>query len=187
MRTRTALTIAFIFITTTVAMTTLTTVESSGTALTWHPTTTAAVVVSHQAPHSPRISVAPEGTLISPPTTTTTVPVVAPTTTTTQPLAASQAPTAVVSTSAPASSSDDAIFNCIIAHESGGDPGAVNPSSGAGGLFQFLPSSWLAYGGGQFASLPNLATADQQWQIARAAKAESGWYPWVGTNCTPVG
>jgi SLT domain-containing protein len=87
------------------------------------------------------------------------------------------------------SASEDvhAIFECIIAHESGGDPAAVNPSSGAGGLFQFLPSSWLAYGGGQFAPLPNLATADQQWQIALAAQAQSYWYPWVGTNCTPVG
>jgi len=83
--------------------------------------------------------------------------------------------------------SNQSIWDCIIAHESGGNPAAVNPSSGAGGLFQFLPSSWIGYGGGQFAPLPEQATAAQQWQIAIAAQAQSGWYPWVGDGCTPVG
>ena len=120
------------------------------------------------------------------PTTTTTEPPVAPVTTTTtpvQPAPVQQSAPVVVA----AIQDVTAIFECIIRHESGGDPAAVNPSSGAGGLFQFLPSSWLAYGGGRFAPLPNLATADQQWQIALAAEAQSYWYPWVGTNCTPVG
>ena len=120
------------------------------------------------------------------PTTTTTAPPVA-TTTTTAPV---QQPAPVKQDSAAIPAIPDnvtAIFECIIRHESGGDPAAVNPSSGAGGLFQFLPSSWLAYGGGRFAPLPNLATVDQQWQIALAAEAQSYWYPWVGTNCTPVG
>jgi len=31
---------------------------------------------------------------------------------------------------------------CIIRHESGGNPGAVNPRSGAAGLGQFLRSTW---------------------------------------------
>lgn len=31
---------------------------------------------------------------------------------------------------------------CILWHESRGDPGAVNPSSGASGLFQHLPRYW---------------------------------------------
>ncbi len=31
--------------------------------------------------------------------------------------------------------------------ESGGDYGAVNPSSGAGGAYQILPSTWALYGG----------------------------------------
>lgn len=31
---------------------------------------------------------------------------------------------------------------CIMHYESRGDPGATNPSSGAAGLFQFIPSTW---------------------------------------------
>ena len=31
--------------------------------------------------------------------------------------------------------------------ESGGNFGAVNPSSGAGGAYQILPSTWRLYGG----------------------------------------
>ena len=31
--------------------------------------------------------------------------------------------------------------------ESGGNYGAVNPSSGAGGAYQILPSTWELYGG----------------------------------------
>jgi Transglycosylase-like domain len=35
----------------------------------------------------------------------------------------------------------------IVRPESKGDPNAVNPSSGAGGKSQFLPSTWSGYGG----------------------------------------
>jgi hypothetical protein len=35
----------------------------------------------------------------------------------------------------------------IVQRESKGDPNAVNPSSGAGGKYQFLPSTWSGYGG----------------------------------------
>lgn len=35
----------------------------------------------------------------------------------------------------------------IINRESKGDPGAVNPRTGAAGLYQFLPSTWAGYGG----------------------------------------
>ena len=34
---------------------------------------------------------------------------------------------------------------CVIARESGGNARAVNPASGAGGLYQFLPSTWQAW------------------------------------------
>ena len=36
--------------------------------------------------------------------------------------------------------------SCVIRRESGGNPHAVNASSGAGGLFQFLPSTWASLG-----------------------------------------
>jgi soluble lytic murein transglycosylase-like protein len=35
----------------------------------------------------------------------------------------------------------------IVQRESKGDPNAVNTSSGAGGKYQFLPSTWAGYGG----------------------------------------
>src|SRR5215469_7898999 len=37
---------------------------------------------------------------------------------------------------------------CVIQAESGGNPAAVNPSTGAGGLYGFLPSTWAALGYG---------------------------------------
>jgi hypothetical protein len=69
-------------------------------------------------------------------------------------------------------------WGCIIQHESGGNPRAVNASSGAGGLFQFLPSSWILYAG-----LPQNATVQEQWRIANNAYARSGFSPWRGDGC----
>lgn len=123
----------------------------------------------------------------TPTTTSTTLPPPPPTTTTTQPYTApmpAPQPAAQVSTS---SASNSSIWDCIIAHESGGNPSAVNSSSGAGGLFQFLPSSWAAYGGTVYASLPEYASVSAQWDIAVKAQAQSGWWPWKGDGCTPVG
>jgi hypothetical protein len=88
-------------------------------------------------------------------------------------------------TVAPAPSGDSSsIWDCIIAHESNGDPGAVNSSSGAGGLFQFLPSTWQANGG---SGLPEDASVAEQWAIAEATQARDGWSPWIGDGCTPLG
>mgnify|MGYP003345693683 CR=1 FL=1 len=123
-------------------------------------------------------------------TTTTTIPphplptIVTSTESFVTPPAVAPAPSSISSS---AKGSTDSIWSCIIQHESGGDPSAVNPSSGAGGLFQFLPSSWAAYGGTQYASLPEYATVAQQWAIAVAAQSQSGWWPWKGDGCTPVG
>jgi LysM repeat protein len=68
---------------------------------------------------------------------------------------------------------------CVISRESGGNPRAVNPSSGAGGLYQFLPSTWASLG---FASAyPGGAqTAPVSVQRAAFAKlyAEAGPSPW---------
>jgi hypothetical protein len=43
----------------------------------------------------------------------------------------------------PAATSNPRV-ECIIAHESRGNPGAVNPRSGASGLGQFLRGTWLS-------------------------------------------
>lgn len=73
-----------------------------------------------------------------------------------------------------------AFESCVISHESGGNPRAVNPSSGAGGLYQFLPSTWASLG---FASAyPGGAqTAPVSVQRAAFAKlyAEAGASPWA--------
>ena len=83
----------------------------------------------------------------------------------------------------------------IIACESGGNPSAQNPSSTASGLFQFLDTSWIAYGGGKYASRAKYATPEQQYEIANRAYAQSGVTPWnaskscwggkIGTNAAP--
>jgi soluble lytic murein transglycosylase-like protein len=70
--------------------------------------------------------------------------------------------------------------SCVISRESGGNPQAFNPSSGAGGLFQFLPSTWasLGYAG----AYPGGAqTAPVSVQEAAFAKlyAEAGTAPWA--------
>ncbi len=67
----------------------------------------------------------------------------------------------------------------IIKCESGGNPAAQNRSSSASGLFQFLDSSWAAYGGRQFASRAKLATAAEQTVVANRAYAQSGLTPWT--------
>ena len=72
------------------------------------------------------------------------------------------------------------MWSCIIRHESDGNPHAVNRSTGAGGLFQFLPSSWHAYGG---SGSPQDASVDEQWRVARNAYARSGFSPWRGDGC----
>jgi len=54
----------------------------------------------------------------------------------------------------------------------------VNPSSGAGGKFQFLPSTWRSVGG---LGLPQHATRVRQEDLARRLKRRDGTAPWV--NC----
>lgn len=64
----------------------------------------------------------------------------------------------------------------IVICESGGNYGALNPSSGAGGAYQILPSTWDAYGGN---GLPHQAPKDEQDRIAAQIWADSGGSAWV--------
>jgi hypothetical protein len=64
---------------------------------------------------------------------------------------------------------------CVIAAESGGNPQAVNPSSGAGGLYQFLPSTWAALG---HSGLPENAPVAEQNQAFAQEVAQSGTSAW---------
>ncbi len=64
----------------------------------------------------------------------------------------------------------------IVMCESGGDYGAVNPSSGAGGAYQILPSTWELYGG---TGAPQEASKAEQDRIAGEIWADSGPSAWV--------
>lgn len=87
-------------------------------------------------------------------------------------LAAEQAP----EPSAPAYSGGPyAIPTYIVMCESGGDYSAYNPSSGAGGAYQIIPSTWAAYGGkGQSHTAPKA----EQDRIAALIWADVGPSAW---------
>ncbi len=81
------------------------------------------------------------------------------------------------------SSGDNAdTLACIRAHESdsAGGYSAVNSSSGAGGAYQALPSTWDGYGG--YARAED-APPEVQDQWANEAIAASGTRPWAGSGC----
>jgi len=71
---------------------------------------------------------------------------------------------------------------CIVMHESGGNPTAVNAQTGdASGLVGFLDSTWHGVTG-----LPGKASQySPATQMAAAWKLEaaSGWSPWRGDGC----
>lgn len=64
----------------------------------------------------------------------------------------------------------------IVMCESGGNYSAVNPSSGAGGAYQILPSTWEGYGG---QGEPQNAPKEEQDRIAGEIWADSGPGAWV--------
>jgi septal ring factor EnvC (AmiA/AmiB activator) len=70
---------------------------------------------------------------------------------------------------------DWAIPYAIVMCESGGNFTAVNPSSGAGGAYQILPSTWHLYGGH---GLPQDASPAEQSRIAAMIWADSGASAW---------
>lgn len=74
---------------------------------------------------------------------------------------------------------DTPAWQCVIRHESGGDPTAINAESGDSGLFQFAVSTWLSNGGGKYASQARYATPAEQDAIALATYRADGWSPWA--------
>jgi resuscitation-promoting factor RpfC len=89
----------------------------------------------------------------------------------------------VADTVAPAAvrrASPGSFRSCVIQRESSGNPRAVNPSSGAGGLYGFLPSTWHGLG---FSGLPeNASVAEQNYAFAKeyAQSGTSAWAPYDG-------
>lgn len=77
-----------------------------------------------------------------------------------------------------------AFESCVISRESGGNPNAVNPASGAGGLFQFLPSTWAglgyasAYPGG--AQTAPVSVQEDAFAKLYALAGPSPWRPYDG-------
>ena len=71
---------------------------------------------------------------------------------------------------------DYVIPSAIVMCESGGNYGAVNPSSGAGGAYQIMPSTWELYGG---EGAPQDASPAEQDAIAAQIWADSGSAAWV--------
>jgi septal ring factor EnvC (AmiA/AmiB activator) len=69
-----------------------------------------------------------------------------------------------------------AIPTYIVMCESGGNYSALNPSSGAGGAYQILPSTWQLYGG---QGEPQNAPKAEQDRIAGEIWADSGGGAWV--------
>ncbi len=115
---------------------------------------------------SPTTTAAPT-TTVAPPTTvppTTAAPVTQPPAT--QPPAPQPAPQPV---SVHGACGGNLPPCCIMMRESGGDPSAVNPSSGASGKWQFMPDTWANYGG-----YPTAASAPEWVQDQRAAQVWAG-------------
>ncbi len=67
---------------------------------------------------------------------------------------------------------------CTWQPESGGNPTAVNPSSGAGGYYQIMPSTWRAYGG---TGSPQGAPMSEQTAVAQKIYHSQGPGGWA--NC----
>jgi hypothetical protein len=84
------------------------------------------------------------------------------------------------STSTATYSGSGSYQQCVIAAESGGNPSAVNPSSGAGGLYQFLPSTWAALGHSGLPQNASVAEQNQAFQQEYAQSGGSAWSPYDG-------
>jgi soluble lytic murein transglycosylase-like protein len=64
---------------------------------------------------------------------------------------------------------------CIMAKESGGNPNARNPKTGAAGLFQVMPFWWDHYGGDRYHPETNI-------RVASKILAQQGWRAWSPWN-----
>ncbi len=167
-----------------------TTTTSAPTTTTRPPTTT---TTTTHAPHPPSTTTTapPVTTTVAPPPTTTTAP--PPTTTTTPPPTTTLPPgepgerwRPLVSQYFPTERVEEALS--VIWCESRGNPAAVNASSGATGLFQFIPSTWgwaspAAGWAGYSATNAEANIASAAWLVQSSLDAgQSAWKHW---SCKP--
>jgi hypothetical protein len=72
---------------------------------------------------------------------------------------------------------DGSVWDRLAQCESGGN-WSINTGNGYYGGLQFDYSTWLAYGGGEYAQYAHLATREQQIAIAERLRAARGFQPW---------
>jgi hypothetical protein len=89
-----------------------------------------------------------------------------------------KSPEVVVQSDLPVSSS---VWDGIAQCESGGN-WAINTGNGYYGGVQFAPGTWLNMGGGDYAPTADLASKEQQIEIAEKVLAVSGWGAWPGCS-----
>lgn len=87
------------------------------------------------------------------------------------------APPAPAPQPTPATTEQYGVWDRLAQCESGGNWG-INTGNGYYGGLQFSHSTWLAYGGGQYAPTANHATREQQIEIAKRTQASQGWGAW---------
>lgn len=69
------------------------------------------------------------------------------------------------------------VWDSIAQCEAGGN-WATNTGNGYAGGLQFSPSTWLAYGGGEYAATADQASREQQIAVAEKVQAAQGWGAW---------
>jgi murein DD-endopeptidase MepM/ murein hydrolase activator NlpD len=94
------------------------------------------------------------------------------------------------SAAAQPATSQSSVWDSLSRCESGGNWSANTGNGYVGGL-QFLPQTWIAHGGGEFAPSADLATRTEQIVIADRVLASQGWAAWpacserLGLGATP--
>ncbi|MGP9681899.1 MULTISPECIES: resuscitation-promoting factor [unclassified Brachybacterium] len=77
--------------------------------------------------------------------------------------------------------SDGSVWDRLAQCEAGGN-WSINTGNGFSGGLQFTKSTWLAFGGGQYAPVAHQATREQQISIGKKVQAGQGWGAWP--SCT---
>ncbi|WP_304502042.1 resuscitation-promoting factor [Brachybacterium sp. FME24] len=77
--------------------------------------------------------------------------------------------------------SGGSVWDRLAQCESGGD-WSINTGNGFSGGLQFTKSTWLAFGGGDYAPVAHQATREQQIVVAKKVQAGQGWGAWP--SCT---
>ena len=76
---------------------------------------------------------------------------------------------------------DGSVWDRLAQCEAGGN-WAINTGNGFSGGLQFVRSTWLGAGGGEYAPDAYLATREQQIDVATRVLASQGWGAWPGCS-----